>query len=161
MDKYYYNVAQLPMVFFGQEPSMLPEEFLGEAEKWLTPGDYGILSGTDMDDAALDRPGPAVLQQYREYEYTLRRELAAWRADRDFRPLSFALPLVTEGTPLDRETDLLRLRWDFVEELESGHHFDLEALILFFLKLQILRRLFTFEREKGLAVFQNLCEVAQ
>ena len=161
MDKYYYNVAQLPLLFFGQEPSLLPEEFLEEAEKWLSPGDCDILSRTDMDDAAFGGPGPAVLQQYREFEHNLRRELAAWRADRDFRPLSFSLALVTEGNALERETSLLRLRWEFVEELESGHHFDLEALVLFFLKLQILRRLFTFEKEKGLAVFRNLCEVAQ
>ena len=51
------------------------------------------------------------------------------------------------------------MRWQFIENLEGGHIFDLEALILYFLKLQIQKRLFTFNKEKGEAIFDELSAI--
>ena len=159
MDNYYYCISQLPMLFFESEAFPTIVNFLQETEKWLSPVDYAVLSRADMDDVNLDGKGPEVVQKYKEFEFDLRGDLALWRANREHRTASFPLSLITEGTPLEIERNLLKLRWDFVEEMETGHHFDLEALVLFFLKLQILRRLSRFEKEKGLVAFQRLCEV--
>ena len=68
------------------------------------------------------------------------------------------MTLLKEGTPLDAERRLLRWKWDFLDETEHEHHFDLEFLIIYFLKLQILHRLVSFDAELGLHNYQNLCE---
>ncbi len=64
-----------------------------------------------------------------------------------------------EPTPLLMERKLEKKRWDFIEEKEFGRYFDINTLILYFLKLQILERLSLFEKEKGKARFERLSEV--
>jgi len=156
-------VAQLPTLFFDREPLMTIEDFLAEGEKWLGSRDYALLSGIDIDDAAPGAGDPGVLQRYKAFEFSLRNELALWRktrgTDQEYSPAGFPISTVREGTPLDIERRLLGLRWDYIEEEEREHHFDLGVLILYLLKLQILRRLSTFDKEEGMKIFQNLCEV--
>jgi hypothetical protein len=164
MDKYYYLVSQLPSLFFDRPASIRLADFLQEAEKWLSRRARSILSRVDFNDTALDGKVPQVLRDYKAFETDLRMDLAGWRKSQqdggEYRPEHFPLSVVTEGTPLDVEKRLLRLRWDFIESLEGEHHFDLGFLVLYCLKLQILRRLSTFNREKGVEVFQEICKVA-
>ena len=53
----------------------------------------------------------------------------------------------------DKEVDI------FLEEKEFGYHFDMNTLMLYCLKLQILERLAAFEKEKGKTRFERLAEV--
>lgn len=162
MDKYYYFVAQLPTLFFDREPLITIEDFLAEGEKWMGSRDYALLSRVEMSRTVPDGGDPEALQRYKAFEFGLRHELALWRrtrgTDQEYRPLGFSLSALREGTPLDGERRLLRWRWDYLDEEERRHHFDLERLILYFLKLQILRRLLSFDKEEGLKTFQTLCE---
>jgi len=67
--------------------------------------------------------------------------------------------VIKEGNPLEIEKKLLLLRWNLIEEKQQEHHFDLEFLILYFLKLQILDRLSSFNKEKGQEIFQKISKV--
>ncbi len=162
MDKYYYFVAQLPLLKFNQKPYISREAFLAEAAKWLTLKDFSLLSRTDIHDFSAAAAGRGVLEEYKEFETALRQELLLYRkakgsiAEGKSRILN---PALTEGNPLEVEQKLLKLRWEFIEEKEAGHHFDLDRLVLYFLKFQILERLFTFNREKGAAAFESLCRI--
>ena len=164
MDKYYYFVSQLPLLLFGREASLVIDDFLREAKKWLGARDYVILSRGALDDISPTAQNPAGLKEYVKFESRLRNDIARWRkarqAGQKYMPVSFPPSFVEEGTPLEVEKKLMRLRWVFIEHLEAAHHFDLEFLILYFLKLQILHRLFSFEKEKGSTKFNDLCEVA-
>jgi hypothetical protein len=163
MDKYYYIVSQLPMLFFDKETSITIEYFLQESVKWLSSKDFMILSQVNISDISFDKKGPKVWQQYREFEYEFRNELALWRKSlrvgQEYKPISFPLSLVKEGNPLNVEKRLLKRKWDFIKGMEQDHHFDLEFLILYHLKLQILQRLFLFNKEKGMETFQNISRV--
>ena len=162
MDKYYYFVAQLPTLFFDREAPITIEEFLDEGEKWMGSRDFALLSRVDVSHTEANSGDPQVLQNYKAFEFDLRNELALWRGtrgtDQEYRPSGFSLSALREGTPLDVERRLLQWRWDFIDEEEREHHFDLEFLVLYLLKLQILRRLLMFDKEEGLKTFQNLCE---
>ncbi len=163
MDKYYYVVAQLPLLYFDKETTMTTRMFLQEAEKWLSRRDFAILSRARYDSTDIEIKKPGLLQQYVEWEYKFRRELADWRRSMregmDYKPESFSVSLVKEGNPLEVERALLKRRWDFIEQAESDHHFDLEFLILYFFKLQILEKLSLFNKEKGLEIFQKISKV--
>ena len=160
MDKYYYVIAQLPMLTFDKPSPMTIEHFLDETEKWLSPRDYSILSGIELDDTEYSGRGSAALRKIRSFEYLFRKELALWRQsqkkDGEYKPETFNLSLIQEGNPLEIERKILKWRWDFIESVEKDHHFDLDVLILYFLKLWILKRLSTFIREEGLERFRNL-----
>ena len=54
-----------------------------------------------------------------------------------------------DNNPLDIERQLIILRWRYLEEQDAGHHFDINFLVIYFLKLQLLQRLFIFDKEKG------------
>jgi len=163
MDKYYYLISQLPVLYFDKESYMTTDYFLEEAEKWMSAGDYFLLSEIEINDVSLSKKSPRLWQNYQAFEYGLRSDLVLWRkarkAGQEHKPASFPTSIVKEGNPLEVEKKLLKLRWDFLDEMESEHHFDLDFLVSYFLKLQILRRLSLFDKEKGLEKFQKICRV--
>ena len=52
-------------------------------------------------------------------------------------------------SPLMAEEILNKARWRYLDELEFGHYFDIEILVIFFIKLQILERISSFDAEVG------------
>jgi len=163
MDKYYYIISQLPTLFFGKESTISINYFLEEAQKWMTPRDYEVLSQVDMNEFSIDKKTHPVFFQFKLFESQIRTDIALWRKaqkqDQEYKPSNIPVSALKEGTPLNVETRLMELRWNFLEEMEREHHFDLGYLILYYLKLQILRRYFTFNKEQGLEKFQKLYEV--
>jgi len=163
MDKYYYLSSQLPFLRFNEKTSIDQSSFLAEARKWLDEKEFLILSGVDINDFSEKVGDPDKLKEYKYFEKTLREDIAIFRGAKKkgsgYKPKKFSLTDVLKGTPLDIEKKLLMTRWGLVEQLEESHYFDLEFLILYFLKLQILQRLFSFDKEKGITIFDKLCEV--
>ena len=162
MDKYYYLACELPLLQFGETATLNRKSFLEEAEKWLGGGDFSVLLEADINDFSEGQNLPEILSDYREFERELRSELSllreALKAKREYKISPALSSIVSEENPLDIEKKLLHFRWKFIEEKEEGHYFDLEFIILYCLKLQILERLFTFNKEKGIVVFDKLCE---
>jgi hypothetical protein len=163
MDKYYYLIAELPTLFFGKEPSLTVEKFLEEAQNWMDAKDYQVLSQVDMNDFDVKKKINQVFDDYKFFENKIRSDIALWREaqkrDQEYKPSNFPVSTIKEGTPLEIEVRLMEMRWQFIDELEREHHFDLGYLILYYLKLQILQRYFIFNKEEGLKKFQKLCEV--
>jgi len=109
------------------------------------------------------RGEPSVLREFKVFERNLREELSEWRKAQksggEYRLPPALRAFVSEGNPLEIEKKLLHARWKFLEEKESEHYFDLEFLVIYFLKLQLLERMFTFDKEKGTQMFDSVCEV--
>jgi hypothetical protein len=160
MDKYYYFIAQLPTLFFRKEPDITIDRFMNEAEKWLDPNDFEILCSLDLQSVAINRGEPADLKKYKNFENDLRTDIAAFRGaqrkDLEYKPSSFPLSAIKEGNPLEVEIRFMEFRWQFLDEMEREHHFDFTNVVIYFLKLLLLQRYFTFEKEKGLQRFQML-----
>ena len=163
MDKHYYIVTQLPMLFFGKETITTIDYFLAESEKWMSSKEFNILSNADINDTSTRTNDHKVLALYKNFESQVKNDIVNWRKakqlNQDYKPSSFPISLIKDGNPLDVEIKLMELRWAFIDEMERERHFDLGVLILYYLKLQILKRYFTFDKEKGLNKFQNLYEV--
>ena len=163
MDKHYYIVTQLPMLFFGKETIITIDYFLAESEKWMSSKEFNILSNADINDTSTRTNDHKVLALYKNFESQVKNDIVNWRKakqlDQDYKPSSFPISLIKDGNPLDVEIKLMELRWAFIDEMERERHFDLGVLILYYLKLQILKRYFTFDKEKGLNKFQKIYEV--
>ena len=164
MDKYYYLITQLPYLAFGKKPEIDRGQFLSEADKWLDEGDKEMLLKADINDFYIKGNMPEILEEYKTFEYRLRSELAYWRAaERDGKEYKGPQDMYVESkkdSPLDVEKKLLLLRWNKIEEGEAGHFFDISFLIAYFLKLQVLERFFTFDKQKGRDQFESLCNNA-
>lgn len=165
MDKYYYFVTQLPLLYFEKEPLVTIEDFLEEGRKWLSKRDYNILEKTNINETSTLLSDPQVLKDYKSFENSLRSELVQWReakrANQEYKTRLFPVSLVKEGNPLQIEKNIMKLRWDFIDKQEVSHHFDLEFLVLYYLKLQLLQRLSTFNKESGFEKFKKYTEVEE
>jgi hypothetical protein len=163
MDKYYYFVSQLPTLFFGKETDMDIKRFLAEAQKWVTETDYGMLLSVSQTKHSEIKIRNRALKQFDDFESQLRSDIGRWRdalrRDLDYKPTCFPVSMLKEEDPLAVEIRLMEKQWTFIDEMEREHHFDIGFLILYFLKLQILNRYFTFNKEAGLEKFQKLYSI--
>ncbi|HEX9935249.1 MAG TPA: DUF2764 family protein [bacterium] len=159
MSSHYYLVAQLPMLFFDRVPGITISNFLGEAEKWMSPADFSMLRGVRLGETDPLKPVSGLARTYGAFEKQFAGELAEWRKARrnrqETKP-SFPQALVREGNPLEVEKKLLLYRWRAIEEYAVGHHFDMDILSAYYLQLQILDRLSLFNKEKGMQTFRTL-----
>ncbi len=164
MDKYYYFISQLPSLSFDRASTMTIPLFFEEAEKWMSKHDYLLLTTVRFEETGPDKPIHKLWQTYRDFEFQFRTDLSRWREEkrngRELKRLSFPASMVKEGNPLDVEKNLLSYRWQFILDLEGEHHFDLGFLILYYLKLQVLRRLSQFNKEEGAQVFEDTVAAA-
>jgi hypothetical protein len=64
--------------------------------------------------------------------------------------------LIGQGTPLDKEIQIMKHQWDQLEELSVGYFADLDALIIYKIKLLILLRWWSFKFEKGFKTFTQI-----
>ncbi|OGI11030.1 MAG: hypothetical protein A2Y40_00090 [Candidatus Margulisbacteria bacterium GWF2_35_9] len=163
MDKYYYFAAQLPGLMFQQKeniPSMI--FFKEEAAKWLTKEDLNILMSVDINNI-MQKTGFKILAECTQFEYDLRSELAKYRQsvheDFEYKINLFPMSFIKEGNPLEVELRLLKYRWDFYEEKQFGHYSDMTYLVLYHMKLQVLWRIESFNKEIGRGKFLNTCMV--
>lgn len=163
MSNYYYLTAQLPFLDFSRRPEINREKFLNEARKWVNPSHISMLEGINIDDFLVKKNDPYVLREYKNFDYSIKKEVSLVRQssgrETDYKISSMVKSVFAVDDPLEREKKLLRLRWEFVDGVEEGHYFDLDFLTAYFIKMQILEKLFTFDKNKGLAVFDRVCEV--
>lgn len=170
MSQYYYLVATLPMLFYQSERSPSREEFLELCRTLVSGADFRVLAEADLQVRGEQASGCAVLDKWRSWECGLRNELAKLRARRKsvepaghlvearehLGQTEIARQALGEASPLAAEELLNRARWDYLDELETGHYFDLSRLVLFSLRLQLLvRRRLLSDRERGGASFQS------
>ena len=171
MSEYYYLVASLPLLEFGMKMPILYEDFLSRCKDELSPKDLDIIKrakirpAEDIEDASL------TLRQWKRFEATFRNELAGHRASKRSKDASryirgegYKDPFlaikahwaVNEESPLEAERFLDRLRWEKIEELERTHYFDIDYLVAYALKLEILERWQNINSEGGMQVLQGL-----
>jgi hypothetical protein len=161
MDKYIYFAAEMPTLRWGDEEFPSLQDFREEAEKWMTPEDYDVLTKALITNYR-DRNMPGVYCEYLKFEYMLREELAAYRkAQKEGYEYKFSrIPaaLVRESNPLKAEISLMRYRWKWLEDMEFGHYSDRDYFVIYYLKLQLLLRLASFTTEAGEQRFDAFVE---
>ncbi len=163
MSKYYYLISSLPYLEFKQQMPISRNGFLAEAQKWLKPSDLQYLERTNINDLNLSGKDLTVVREWKLFEFVLRENLAevrmAKRSGIDKKVSALVKSIFEQKDPLAMETVLMKMRWDFLDEKQRLYFFDLNWLVVYFLKLQILERFTGFDKQKGIEAFDKLCEV--
>lgn len=162
-NKYYYLVASLPYLRFSQRCPITTESFLAECGKWFSARDMETLSKASIKDHSA-KPGAAfIIRAWKEFDSALRKEIAQTRKNtqdkRHEKPGLSARIVFGEGNPLLMERAFEKIRWEFLDSLETGIFFDINFLAVYFIKLQIMERLAMFDKKTGEKVFRDTCEV--
>jgi hypothetical protein len=168
---YYYTVSSLPFLTYEGDIRLAVEDFLSLCKDTLSPDDWEILSKVRLKDG--DPPsGSASFDSWTLGEKLLRLEIAKLRAqklgrDADGLPrivpetqalVAAARAAVSEDSPAHAEDLILRFLWNFLDELEVGHAFDLDFLVVYYLRLQILELKKIRNKDEGRANFTSLYE---
>jgi hypothetical protein len=168
---YYYFVAQLPSLVYGQEPPMSSAHFQDLARGQLSEAD-GALLGELVLDPAYSGSSAAdcdFVEKWRDWEQTLRLNLARFRALRIKREGTADPPpvpadaagaaqqaLAASESPLEAEALLNRARWSAIEQFQGISYFDRNTVFAYFLKLLIMERSASFKAETGFAEYKSL-----
>jgi hypothetical protein len=140
----------------------LREDFLAISKVELEANDFALLETVRLLQSD-ESVTCGVLTKWYAWEHALRNELVKRRAPKlglnaeDYlrgNEHNRACALVADEvfqieSPFTAEEALDRARWRFLEELEIGHYFDMEKLVVYALKLQILTRRSFFDSEEG------------
>ncbi|MDD2702483.1 MAG: DUF2764 family protein [Candidatus Omnitrophica bacterium] len=155
MSNYYYLIASLPMLHFGAKPPFLFEQFLRQCSDLIPAKDYAVLTLCGGDILLEEKQDFPLLKEWLRFETALRNELVKIRAVR--RKVEAARYLRRDGYSetalyhiamnshriaalIDSEKFLDQERWKKLDELSMGHYFDMEALVVYALKLNIILR---------------------
>ncbi|MFA6617518.1 MAG: DUF2764 family protein [Candidatus Neomarinimicrobiota bacterium] len=163
MDKYIYFAASMPTLRWGAEQQYMTEkDFLEEAEKLMSETDFQHIKNTLVNDYE-PKEIKGVYSDFLTFENRLRTELAEYRkATKEGFEYKFSLlpaQLLKDANPLEIELKLIKFRWDWLEEREFSHYSDLDFFVLYYLKLQLLKRMNSFKQEIGEKAFEELIKV--
>ena len=156
MSFYVYIVSSLPTLHFAAPPPFAAEKFIRMCSELIDEKDAGILRqsvaiGSDFSYAGSSQ----ALKKWCAFNIALNNEIAKIRASRKhIDPAKFLRPdgyfsadvFHIAGTAcrnpslLEAELALDEARWHYLDELATGHYFDLELLLIYLQKLLILER---------------------
>ena len=164
MSRYYFTVASLPMLFYGGDTGPDRDEFLSICKEACSRKDMRCIEDIHLDPAGENRSVHNLARKWMTWETNLRNELVRFRAkdhgkdqERFLKEESafyteisdIVREAYSQESPLQAEEVLNQARWRRLEELEVGHHFDLEKLMVYHLKLQLNERKALFTKKAG------------
>ena len=173
MGQYYFTVASLPMLFYGGDEGPDTETFLDICRESCSSEDFRLVESATLKPASAGREGNRLLNRWVSWETSLRNALVMARAKEGGRDPSsnlreensfyteindIAREACGQASPLQAEEILNQARWARFEELETGHHFDTEKLMVYYLKLQLNERRAMFTKQAGEEKFSHIYE---
>lgn len=178
MSQYYFLVASLPLLSYDNRDTTEPSEFLEMLGDHLGEREIDLVRQATIDAPGIGSSGHETIDRWNEFERGVRNALVRLRAQRRNADASESLRLDDGGgdattpteigdaardafnhdSPLSGEDVLNRARWEFLDELEVGHFFDLERIIIYYLKLQLIARRRGFRRDEGERKFAEITE---
>jgi hypothetical protein len=150
VSQYYYTVASLPYIQLESDPPFTEEIFVEMIHEQLGEADAEYVLGASLMPEEDEPAGIRAL--WFDFTRALRNELTRlraqkmhWEAESMLRDEASALysleklrEAVNQQDPLKAEEVLFQIQWNFLDELNVGHFFDVESLTIYLLKLQIL-----------------------
>jgi hypothetical protein len=145
----YYLLPVLPRLEFDKPGQFNRGEFFEECKKWLGAKEIALLKNLARDETEIKKNDVGSVAEWKRFNLELRQETAGRRKKES--------KTTGQGdTPLELEKKFEKKRWEYIEDKEKEYNFDMNALILYFLKAQILERLALFNKEKGREIFEGM-----
>ena len=181
MGSYYYLVAQLPYLVYGQDVPISSEDFKALARELMSASDAAVLEHCTLDPDPLKegetepaytepvhKTSSSLVNEWKKWERTLRLNLAKGRAQKLKKDIPADVPdfpddaalvaktaLVMES-PLEAELYLDKARWDIIENLQGIDIFCEKAIYGYLLKLLLMERRVMFDADKGFREYKGL-----
>jgi hypothetical protein len=151
------------MLQFGMKPPISYSDFLEACGQQLSQDEIDVLK----------KDKNPLLKKWKNFDRALRNELARIRAVKKGKDPNkylrgsdgldpFIAPLahwaINQESPMEAEKYLDGIRWEKIEEIKTGHYFDIEYLTAYGLQLQILERWDRINSGDGMKILEGLTE---
>ncbi|HPN85001.1 MAG TPA: DUF2764 family protein [Victivallales bacterium] len=173
MKNAYYIISSLPSLKWGGNPPMSSEEFLALCSSYLSDSEMEELKSasiTPRNEKVHMSNSLAFL--WHDHETFLRNRIAKIRGkgksltenrareEKGFYAVAekIAHTALANENPLEKEKILDLHRWKIIEDLSALHQFDFDAIVAYKLKLQLLEKSSSMNRELGL---ENLNKIKE
>jgi hypothetical protein len=156
MSNVVYLIAGLPSLTYGRPATVSLAEFTDVAREQLSESEYNQLELLDIRDLgkATQISGlKSVGELFGELQ-TDKFEIRKAR-QQERTPNVLNIPRkVLDQNPLEIEKHFMKALWDELDSIGSLQSFTLTEVFVYKLKLQILERMNTFNKEKGLGILE-------
>jgi len=163
---YYYLVATLPSLRYDGTLPFTTDAFLALCKDQVSNAHYLLLEQAVEGVASMHH----FLSRYQHFADMVKKELTearskklslsdpAYRNDgeKEARISDIVRQALASDDVLQAEMLLIKLHWNYLDELSALHTFDIEGLLSYALKLKMLQRKSLFTREEGNAEFKRL-----
>lgn len=186
MNNYEYIIASLPVLQAGYRGPLDTEGLLEEIREQLSATDAAsfqlVLDGWNTSElteefyARAAKSRSAFIREYFLYDRQLRNAKMAWlnkslgrpegqdimpapgadTTDEDFEDQARAAEVLAGSDILERERGLDNLLWERIDSLTIMHVFDLDVILGFAAKLQIVNRWLKLDETTGRELFARL-----
>ena len=169
---YYYFIATLPSLSYGDKPPMSSGEFLEQCADHLHTDDIALLeyccydpklavetvqtTGSDFIDAFLLRERALILNLAFSRGAKLKRPAAEDPPQDMPRTAARAKAVFEMDDPLEAAILMDQSRWNTLDNMLGIDPFGSNNLFTYFLKLQLMERRQLFNAEKGSAEYRGL-----
>ena len=157
MPSYYtYLISSLPYLTFNAKPPFSLEDLFDTCLYSVSEVDLEkVKEAVNTPDYQVSLKDTPLLKEWHHFNLALRNELVRARSARmKADPLKYlrseaylsaavkhvAMSAYRNQNILESEKSLDLERWRFLDEVSAGHHFDIDSLITYALKLKILIR---------------------
>ena len=178
MPSYYpYLISSLPALVFGSKPPMPAEEFLRVCGDFIPADDMSLLrQAGEVEAYTIKGAKNATLARWCDFDTALRNELVRLRAGRkktdparflredgalDSHIRHIAMTAFRNPSPLEAERMLDSGRWQALDDLLAGHYFDIDALIIYYLKLKLMQSWHNIETAQKALVLEEMLSPEQ
>lgn len=161
------HVVSILEKYFGFSIDSLSIETIldQEAGKFLSPKMvllFQEINLTNIHDESFQKSKNEIIAAFSKFTYRLKTDLLELRRFRKNESESTSSKNGRfEGipeSPLEAEIYLIKLQWDYLEELSFGHYTDFSALVVYKLKLLLLLRWWSFDQNRG---FDNFITISK
>jgi len=163
---YYYLVATLPSLRYDGVLPFTTDTFLSLCKEQVSKAHYLLLEQAVSGVASSHH----FLFQYQHFAGMVKKELTEARSrklslsdpsyrndgDKEAKISDTVRQALSSDDVLQAEMLLIRLHWNYLDDLSALHTFDIEGLLSYALKLKMLQRKSLFTREEGNAEFKRL-----
>jgi len=170
LSQYYFLVSSLPYLTKDSTVQLTVSSFMELCREQLTKNDLNIIEKCSLDNFIIGKNINSTYLRWQLWEINLRNELLKLRSqkkgaqqdkylvscDRIIETDEVARNAFNQASPLDAENMMDNARWNLIESMEVGNYFNLEKLILYSLKLQILEKKASYNKELGIKEFNML-----
>lgn len=146
------------------DKALSPVEILdGEARKFLPADAFAVFQKIHLNnihEPEFQMDKSKVLSAYSTFTFQLKGDIKKWRTlpdESENKSIKNKVEsIIGEGTPLEKEIQIMQHQWEKLNELSAGHFSDFEALVTYKIKLMLLLRWWSFNMEKGMEHYTNV-----